>query len=680
MKPSPPPIAVVNAGPPRARSAPRAETTSDVTRPRDLVLAALVTALALAASLALIPHEGRFGSPGPLSRPHVQARLACAACHERSKGKGAAGACTGCHGTTAHASTREGHRALAKQGLLRCVDCHPAHGPDQGITLAASGAFVPLVSERACARCHDTRHTGDPAAACFASAAAPGVGPRANFCFDEHQRSDAPSRPQGTVCAAQHGPARFAAWEAARAAATRTPWVRSYGWPVPWEPLGVSLASGVLAFVSLGAARRRRRDRQAPPTAHVTPQAKVRLPQINTSTCVGCYACVDACPFDVLEIDRYVARVARPADCCGVVLCAQVCPNGSLTIDEREPIETGPRLGEHLESLDAPGVYLAGDLSGVPLIKNAILQGRRVIDDIAEKVPRLRGPGDVLDVAIVGAGPAGLSASLRAVERRLRYVTLEQGSIASSIKSFPRNKLVYDPPLDLPIEGELWLKECTKEELLAQWTRIARKRKLAVREGCRVTDVTREPEGHLRIEVVGADGRVETVRARQLVLAIGKRGTPRRLECEVAPEAEAKLFYSLADARSLAGRRVLVVGLGDSAMEAAVALARQEQTSVTMSYRGTSFTRGKARNIAEVRSLVQRGRIRLVFESQVVRIEESCVLLDVGGKQERLGNDVVLAMIGGIASWDLVRKAGVQLGPTAGPPPAGVTSGHSNDS
>ena len=224
------------------------------------------------------------------------------------------------------------------------------------------------------------------------------------------------------------------------------------------------------------------------------PQERVRLPQINTATCLGCYACVDACPFDVLEIQRYVAAVARRADCCGVALCQQVCPNDSLRITEGEPIDGRPRVDAHLESLDAPGVFLAGDITGLPLIKNAIAQGVRAVDRIAAtRPPRKREKGDDrLDVIIVGAGPAGLSAALRYCGRgRLSSAcVLEQDTIAASVRSFPRNKLVFDQPLDVPVEGSLWLRECTKEELLAQWTRIARQHKLPIFERHKVIGIS----------------------------------------------------------------------------------------------------------------------------------------------------------------------------------------------
>jgi thioredoxin reductase/ferredoxin len=474
------------------------------------------------------------------------------------------------------------------------------------------------------------------------------------------------------------------AWEAARDVARRVPWLGggpagALRTPSPWLWVGgaVGVALAVL-LVQRGARERwRARARRATPQVPLVAATRVRLPQINTTTCLGCYACVDACPFDVLTIERYVAVVARPADCCGVVLCAQVCPNGSLVIAEGEAIDTRPRVDEHLESLDAPGVFLAGDLTGLPLIKNAIRQGRVAVDRIAATrgARPARRDGE-LDVAIIGAGPAGLSASLRAAELGLAYVTLEQGAFAASIRNFPRNKLVFDQPIQLPLEGDLWLREATKEELLAQWTRIVRSRRLLIRERHRVVDVTRDGEG-FRITCAEESGATVTFAAARLLLAIGKRGTPRELDATIADAAESKVSYALADAKTFAGKRVLIVGLGDAAMEAAVAIARQPGAEVTVCHRGDGFARGRPRNIAEMKSLAAHGRIRIVFGARVAAVDVPSVTLDVAGRRETLANDAVIALIGGVPSWELVAKAGVRAGtltPAVPPAPASVDS------
>jgi thioredoxin reductase len=390
------------------------------------------------------------------------------------------------------------------------------------------------------------------------------------------------------------------------------------------------------------------------------PAPRRRLPAIDPSTCLGCYACVDACPFEVLAIERYVAVVARPEQCCGVVLCEQVCPNGSLTVTEGELVLDRPAVDEQLESRDVPGLFLAGDLTGLPLIKNAINQGVRAVDRIAATLPKRRRVST--DVVVVGAGPAGLSAALRARELGLTCVVVEQATIAASVKNFPRDKIVHDPPLELPVEGELWLKESTKEELLAQWTRIVRARALDVREGHRVVDVRREEEGFVvTARTVGEA--TESLRAARVVLAVGRRGTPRVLDLAIEAGAEGRVSYALADARSFAGKRVVIAGLGDAAMEAAVALARQPETSVTVTHRGPTFTRGRPRNIADVKDLAAKGRLRILFETLPVAVAAGTVTVSgVGeGKARRtLRADALLVLVGGVPSWDLLLGAGVR--------------------
>ncbi len=677
---------------PRRRSARQAVRTSDATRARDVLVAGVAGAAGLTAAALGLRGPTGAASPGALSGPHATAKLACAACHH--DGQSAAASCAGCHGKEAHASTRAAHRALAASGQLRCTTCHPAHGDAQTVALHEDGTFVrtgggaaatgqlsggapratvPLVTVEACRGCHNPSSPTDPAARCIA-AGDPHDAHALLLCMDEHQRADAETarRPtasgHASVCARQHGPARFAAWDAAKEAAAKSGWVeapRARTGPVAWTGAGVLGSVGALAGLRLFG----RRGRGAPggPLPGSGGGAR-KLPVIDTSTCLGCYACVDACPFDVLEVRRFVAVVARPDDCCGVVLCEQACPNGSLGIgdaqQEDEAVE--PWVSASQESAEVPGLYVAGDLTGLPLIKNAIAQGSRAIDAIGASLKGKRKHGCDLDVVVVGAGPAGLAASLRAKELGLKYLTLEQHTFAASIQSFPRNKLVYDAPLQVPVEGELWLEQSTKEQLLAAWTRVVRKHALRLREHQRVVGIERDPgeAGGFRITAKGeGESATRSWTAARVLVAIGKRGTPRRLEAPIDADAEAKVSYSLADARSFAGARVVVVGLGDAAMEAAVALSRQPGTEVTVVHRGAGFQRGKARNIEELQGLVGRGKVRLLFDAQVVRVRRASVGIRQAGKEREAPNDVILALIGGVPSWELLRGAGVMGGP-----------------
>ena len=673
----------------KAKAAPRAIISSDVTRPRLALLAALGGALG--AGAVLVSGETPVHAEKPLARPHQ--KVACRACHDAANAPKAevtdprafteSGACKSCH--PAHASTRAGHKNLAAKGVLSCASCHPAHAGAQGITFGADGhpgtflrwgagaeatpapappiaskTTVPLVAVASCTRCHDATRSADPIAGCLPANAAK-LDPKktAQLCFDEHGST----------------PTRFVVWDAAREIATTTPWVaaqqKSHS---PWLPAFGAVGGALL--LGLGGLVLDRKKKPTPKARAPLPNEKKRLPMIDEATCLGCYACVDACPFDVLTIEKYVAVVARPEECCGVVLCEQVCPNGSLTIAEGEPILDRPQTDEHLESRDVPGLFLAGDLTGLPLIKNAINQGVRAVDRIASTLPRKR---PALDLVIVGAGPAGLSAALRAKEKGLSCVVLEQATVASSIKSFPRAKLVYDPPLDLPVEGELWLGEATKEDLLAQWMRIVRARALDVREGRKVESISKVGGG---FHVTTA---TETIEAARVIVAIGRRGIPKQLDARIDESAENDVHYALADARSFAGKRMLVVGLGDSAMEAAVALARQPETSVTMCYRGATFRRGKQRNVSEVEKLVRDGKIRILFETSPESITKGQVVLAGPRGRRTVQIDAVLVSIGGTPSWDVLARFGIrrpapgrkESGPPSVPPQTFVAPGAS---
>jgi len=687
---------------PRGRGARRAETTSDVTRFRGLLPAAIAAAVTTAATALAMPPPGGHSSPGPLARPHAKASVGCAKCHGSDEApKKPDEACGSCHGP--HPSQRRGHARLQQKGVLRCSTCHTIHRGDQGVVFipqkdairfapgAESSIDVPdsraslgpatvaIIAVSSCQKCHDPSSAKDPIARCLIPGQEKLGGDRPSVCFDEHQVAlpdDLAPRVSGAgkpfVCSAQHAEDRAVLWDAAREVAISDPVLSR---PVVGNLAWLWLGTGMLAFgLTFGFVRggrevleRVRRGKSAPaPEALIKPQTRVRLPQINTQTCIGCYACVDACPYDVLDVQKYVAVVVRPEACCGLTLCEQRCPNGSLRVTDGETIGDRPRIGENLESLDTPGLFLAGDITGLPLIKNAILQGSLAVDKVVASLQTegsWSGSGEKpLDLIIIGAGPAGISAALRAKELGLNFQVIEQGNVAQSIRSFPRGKLVFDQPLDLPFSGKLWLEESTKEELLSHWMRIVRKADLPIFQDTRMTSIELDAaRKFFRVVTEPREGGAGQTRlSRRVLVAIGQRGSPRRLNIEIDADVEARVHYHLADARSFEGKRVVVVGLGDVAMETALALGRQAGTTVTVVHRGKSFTRGKARNIEELKRMVETGRVKMYFEAEVTALEKDRLTLRASRGTERVGYDAIFVMIGSIPPWNTLRALGVR--------------------
>lgn len=625
-------------------------------RDRGRQVPALVAAIVVSASVLVAAFCGALpASPSRISLPHREAGLSCSSCHEPGKAPGSR--CVSCHGE--HSSRRPAHARLMEGGGLRCNDCHDVHGGDAGIRWSKEPGELPVVysveAERplvgaaslgiqrtlplvplsACIACHDIGAASDPISRC--------VGDRTGFslCFDEHQTASAGTVAKG-VCQAQHGGERPWLWEAAgrefRRGSLQEPPRRGAAW---WwlAPVGVVIAFG-------GQLRVRswfRSRRQARSEARV-PARKHSLPVIDQSRCLGCEACVDVCPFEVLRVERYVAVVAQPEACCGIASCEEVCPNGSLSFfDAADREEPDPVVDADGRVATWPGLYLAGEAAGTPLIKNAIAEGERCVRHLAARMPS---HAESLDLLIVGAGPAGISAALTAQSLGLRFRVIEQASVAESIRSFPRGKLVFAQPLHLPAFGPLWLQECTKEELLSKWLYLIRRQGLAIQEGRRLTDLQRRGDVFLAtIEDVNGDG-CGFVRVARVLLAVGRRGSPRKLDFPIGESVQSKVFYHLADAKSLAGKRVVICGLGDVAIEACVALVRQEGTQVTLIHRGAGRSRAKARNQAELDRLLSAGRVRLIDHATIAALSEEHIELAGASREELLRYDALFVMIG----------------------------------
>lgn len=380
-------------------------------------------------------------------------------------------------------------------------------------------------------------------------------------------------------------------------------------------------------------------------------------PVIDPLKCIGCGSCVTACPeqpeHHVLGLIGGKAHLVSPSDCIGHGACRTTCPGDAITLvfgSETRGVSI-PVLSPKFET-NVPGLYIAGELGGMGLIKNALTQGRQAVEAI--HAARKRAAPGALDLVIVGAGPAGFAAAITAKALGLRYVVLEQESLGGSVFQYPRGKIVMTQPASLPLVGEFRVRTTSKEDLLRLWQRIEREQGLEIRYRERVTAI--EPMDLGGFKVIASGG---VHAAAQVLLAIGRRGTPRKLG--VPGEDLPKVVYRLIDPEQYTGRRVLVVGGGDSALEAAASAAEAGAAAVALSYRGDAFDRAKARNRARVAEAERNGSLQLLLRSQVRHIAPERVVLDHAGRQVELDNDAIIVNAGGVLPNDFLKSIGVAV-------------------
>jgi len=380
-------------------------------------------------------------------------------------------------------------------------------------------------------------------------------------------------------------------------------------------------------------------------------------PVIDTVRCIGCGSCVKACPeqpeHHVLGLIGNKAQLVSPSDCIGHGACRSACPVDAITLvfgSAQRGIDI-PLLSPRFES-SVPGIFIAGELGGMGLIRNALSQGMQAVNAIHKHRPRARGAG-ALDLLIVGAGPAGFAASLTAMSHGLKFATVEQDSLGGCVFQYPRAKMVMTSPVTLPLVGRLRFGHTSKEALLEFWRGVERKMNLPMHYGERVESIRREGDGFLVRTTRGEH------RAASVLLAIGRRGTPRKLD--VPGEELPKVVYRLLDPEQYKGQDVLVVGGGDSALEAAASVAENGGRQVTLSYRGDAFSRAKPRNRERVAAAARSGRLQVLLESQVRRIGPASVVLAFQGRELELANDAVIVSVGGILPAEFLQKVGVQV-------------------
>ena len=412
-----------------------------------------------------------------------------------------------------------------------------------------------------------------------------------------------------------------------------------------------------LLVLTLYIARQRTLNRHGRERLHETRESGLTEPAsihpvINLTKCCGSGACVKACPEKALSLIRGKAVLTDPTHCIGHGACLEACPVEAIQLvfgTEKRGMDI-PFVSPTFET-NVSNIFIAGELGGMGLIRKAAIQGKQAIDSILTK----KNEGNNYDVIIVGAGPAGLSATLAAKEQKLKYLTIEQEvSLGGAIFKYPRNKVAMTQPVTLPIIGKVEMYDISKEELLGFWLRVLKEQELNVNFSERMETVNKTDTGY---EVKTSTNTYQTA---NVLLAIGRQGTPRRLG--VSGEDQAKVVYRLIDPEQYRGQHILVVGGGDSAIEAAIALSDQPDTNVTLSYRSEAFGRVKSKNRDRLAQAEASSQINVELKSNVQEIRLDSVVMELADKEiVEIPNTAVIICAGGVLPTQFLKEIGVMV-------------------
>jgi thioredoxin reductase/ferredoxin len=442
-----------------------------------------------------------------------------------------------------------------------------------------------------------------------------------------------------------------------------------------WKQLSILLASyapivgvALLGLVAVASVRRRKRAQVEAAKAYRDVLANklnepmTLHPEIDPAKCAGCGACVRACPEgDVLRIIDHKAYLVHATKCVGHGQCEVVCPFGaiSLVFGTKTRGMDLPRISTDFET-NVPGLYIAGELGGMGLIRNAIKQGRLAAEHAAKNLPSA--PADY-DMLIVGAGAAGLTAALSAIAAKRSYLCIEQNSVGGTIYNFPRQKVVMTQPADLPLVGTMKFPKhkVSKEELLAFWANARRATGLKVAEGCKFLTLDK------RGDIFHVETSKGPVTARRVILCMGVRGSPRKLG--VPGEETSKVTYNLLDPEQYQRMHIAVVGGGNAAVEAAQYLARPEyKNRVTLLVRDERFDRCNQENQDIIFAMAKKGLVRIAWKTSVKEVHPDHLVVDKDGTRHQLPNHYLFIFAGAELPFKFLESLGIKIEKKFGEP------------
>ena len=374
-------------------------------------------------------------------------------------------------------------------------------------------------------------------------------------------------------------------------------------------------------------------------------------PVVDPDTCIGSGACITACPEkDILGLVNSKATTINASRCVGHGACFHACPVQAITLcigTEKRGVDL-PHVSPEFET-NIPGLFIAGELGGMGLIKNAVEQGRQAVENLKKKIKPSKETD--YDVIIVGAGPAGISATLTAANNKMRFLTVEQDSLGGTVFNFPRAKIVMTSPMNLPMHGKLKLSETSKSELLDLWLNILAKNNISINEQEKVDSVEKINDYFL------VSTNKEKYKTNSVVLCIGRRGSPRKLG--VPGEEKEKVAYRLLEPELIQNQKILIVGGGDSAIESALLL--MEDNVVSISYRSDKFSRLKPKNLERINEAVSDRKIKIFYNSTLKEIKDKSVILQVEENQKEIDNNLVYIFAGGELPTKFLEKIGIKI-------------------